>query len=166
MKIFLKCCKLNLETFYMPIPVDLRSAAVLRTKMCFFAISLFCGASYSNVFRLKISKIFFRWGIQKCLNWRGNTFGKLLGVPWSTEVATVKMRNFRCEDGTIFRMFTILALKMLFLLVAPSGGLKHPNMQTKKVSKFNLEAFGIFTKKICLGFSVVKWVKQWCHEQN
>ena len=90
----------------------------------------------------------------------------MLGVLGPTEVATVKMRNFRCEDGTIFRIFTVLALKTLFLLVAPSGGLKHPNMQTKKVSKFNLESFGIFTKKICLGFSVVKWVKQWRHEQN
>ena len=134
--------------------------------MCFFAISLICATSHSSIFRLKISKIFFRWEIQKFLNWKGNTFWKLLGVQGPTEVATVKIRNFRCEDGTIFRVFTILALKKLFLLVAPSGGLKHPNMQTRKVSKFDLEAFKLFTKKIYLIFSVANWAKQWGHKRN
>ena len=113
-----------------------------------------------------MSKIFFRWEIQKFLNWKGNTFWKLLGVQGPTEVATVKIRNFRCEDGTIFRILTILALKTLFLLVAPSGGLKYPNMQPRKVSKFDLEAFKLFAKKISLTFSVANWAKQSCHKRN
>ena len=55
---------------------------------------------------------------------------------------------------------------MLFLLVAPSGGLKHPNTQTKKVSKFDLETFKFVTKKISLKFSVANWAKQWGHKRN
>ena len=67
---------------------------------------------------------------------------------------------------TIFRIFTILALKKLFLLVAPSGGLKHPNMQTRKVSKCDLDTFKLFTKKISLTFSVANWAKQCRHKRN
>ena len=84
---------------------------VLRAKMCFFAISLVCATSHPSIFRLKISKIFFQCEVQKFLNWRRNTFDKLLGVPVSIEVATAKIRNFRCEDGTIFKMIIILAMK-------------------------------------------------------
>ena len=74
--------------------------------------------------------------------------------------------HFRLKVRWCLLMMTNQVKKSQFSLVAPSGGLKHPNMQTKKVSKFNLELFGIFTKKYFWRFSVVKWVKQWCHEQN
>ena len=128
----------------MPIPGDLRSAEGATSENVFFRdfLDLCYLTSTQN-----LKGIFFRWEVQKFLNWQRNTFGKLLGFPGSIKVATVKIRNFRCEDGTIFRISTILALKKLFLLVAPSGGLKHQNMRTRKVSKFNLETFKLFTKK-------------------